>query len=202
MEVLNILPQNIFKFKCSEELLNNTLESIKKETWRKNNNNYFTENTRLNKKDEYKELYDWIYKCLNEVKEHLNYECTELKVTQSWANKSDFQMWHPDHFHPNAVISSILYLTQSNSKTWFILDNIWFLETFRLFYGEHKKNNKVTYANPSVSGDLIIFPSTLFHAVSPIKDPFETRYSISFNAYPNGKIGQFGDLSGLNISVS
>ena len=39
MEIINILPQKLYKFKCDEEILSSAFNSLKAEKWDKNNFN-------------------------------------------------------------------------------------------------------------------------------------------------------------------
>ena len=84
-----------------------------------------TVDVRLNKNPKYSILYKWIKKCLMEVKNELNLQCTRMEITQSWANTAENgdAMW--SHTHPNSFMSGILYLSNSNASTIFSMDNIW-----------------------------------------------------------------------------
>jgi predicted 2-oxoglutarate/Fe(II)-dependent dioxygenase YbiX len=46
------------------------------------------------------------------------------------------------------------------------------------------------------SGDLILFPSSLFHAVSPTTKK-DTRISLAFNVFAKGEIGEPSQLNSL-----
>ena len=48
---------------------------------------------------------------------------------------------------------------------------------------------------------MVIFPSSLNHAVD-INRSDDIRYTISFNAFPSGRIGIFNDLIGMDICVN
>ena len=73
MEILQILPQQIFKFKCDEHLLKSTLTTLQKEKIRTDNREKWkvrqTNSTRLNKEENYKDIHEWVRECLNQVKE-------------------------------------------------------------------------------------------------------------------------------------
>ena len=151
-------------------------------------------------------LYKWIKKCLMEVKNELNLQCTRMEITQSWANtaeKGDV-MW--SHTHPNSFMSGILYLTNSNASTIFSMDNIWInyfnneSHTIKLKYADHD-GTLVHHKQKTVEGDLIIFPSNLVHTVDEHSIDDYDRYTISFNSFPAGVIGNMNDLQGLMIEV-
>ena len=141
-----------------------------------------------------------------EVKNELNLQCTRMEITQSWANtaeKGDV-MW--SHTHPNSFMSGILYLTNSNASTIFSMDNIWInyfnneSHTIKLKYADHD-GTLVHHKQKTVEGDLIIFPSNLVHTVDEHSIDDYDRYTISFNSFPAGVIGNMNDLQGLMIEV-
>lgn len=208
MEILQILPQQIFKFKCDKQLLKSTLELIKKEKIRSDNREKFfikqTNNTRLNKDANYEDIHKWFRKCLNQVKEKLEFNCERIEITCSWGNVAEVNQWHWVHTHPNSFISAILYLTDSNAHTWFQVDNFWTgngCSSGTIELQNNKNKNITIYKQPTIAGDLLIFPSTLAHSVDEhtIKDC--KRYSLSFNAFPCGLVGKLDYSSGMIIEV-
>ena len=208
MKVLEILPQKIFKFKCDPDLLKKTLINLEDEDW-KDYGKYermISSDVRLNKNPKYSNLYKWIKKCLMEVKNELNFKCTRLEITQSWANTSQkgISMW--SHSHPNSFVSGILYLTNSNASTIFSMDSIWSnyyqnaSHTLQLKTTDHD-DLLVTHKQQTVEGDLVIFPSNLVHKVDEHDIDDYDRYTISFNSFPAGVIGDMSNLAGLIIEV-
>ena len=69
MEILQILPQQIFKFKWDKHLLKSTLAILQKEKIRLDNRETWkvkqTHNTRLNKDENYKDIHKWVRDCFN-----------------------------------------------------------------------------------------------------------------------------------------
>ena len=70
----------------------------------------------------------------------------------------------------------------------------------KLIY-EEDSDNLVIHKQPTVAGDLIIFPSTLVHSVDSHTIKEHNRYSLSFNAYPCGLIGNMERSSGIILEV-
>ena len=58
----------------------------------------------------------------------------------------------------------------------------------------------IIHQEDSVAGKLILFPSSILHMVQP-HNSFTNRYTISFNAFPSGKIGNMNFLTGLDIDI-
>lgn len=204
MEKLDILPQTVFKFKCDEDLLKDTLGDLEKEKWIINNVKFITENNVLVQDSKYKKLHKWFHKCLKKVKDELNLNCEEFKIIQSWGNKEEYNQWHHVHTHPNSFISGVLYLTNSDAYTWFSVENIWSnsgLNLFRTFDYSADDKMEVIHKQETLAGDLIIFPSSLRHSVNEHTLTEHPRYTISFNAFPCGKVGDYNLLMGMEINI-
>ena len=59
----------------------------------------------------------------------------------------------------------------------------------------------ILHKQPTVAGDLIVFPSTLVHSVDAHTIEEYNRYSLSFNAFPCGLIGNMERSSGIILEV-
>jgi len=129
----------------------------------------------------------WVDECLQEVKEDLGLECTELRSTVEWFNKSEQGMWHQEHIHSNSFLSGILYLSPSGSRTEFKFPGLW-SEQFTTLNLVAADNEKITHSQPTEVGTMVVFPSKLYHGVTPHDLP-EPRYTMAFNAFPSGLLG-------------
>lgn len=200
MEKLNIISQYIFKFKSSNDLLEDSLSKTKNLEWVNNNNNLISKNHLLNRDGNFELLHKWFHECISQVTEEMQYPCSDIKITQSWANKSDSKMWHHPHTHPNSLISGIYYLTTSEACTWFSVKNIWNFTEDSLFQIPCKEEEwNIIFKQPSEAGNLILFPSSLYHSVDDTHK--NTRYTISFNTFPSGIVGNFYNSTGMKIEV-
>ena len=203
--MLKIFPTEIFSFQCSDQdLINNTLLNLKKEDWSNIENSSRCHQTiciRLDQKKEFKELYDWFQICLVGVLQFLKLNCDNIQITLSWGNKAFESENLLDHKHPNSYISGVFYLTDSNSRTVFRQYSSWssFDGMRYVNFNPTKSANEFYFHNPK-KGQLLIFPSSLSHSVEKNKE-IKERFSISFNAFPSGRIGDFGALSGLHIAI-
>ncbi len=203
MEKIKILPQTIFKYRCDSELLSNTLKMIKDEDWERNNQIDYVEQTyniSLHRQSKYQKLHEWIHECLNEVKQELDFSCKCIKIVQSWANKGRYGQWMWRHIHPNSFISGILYLTDSNAQTWFSWTNIWNNKVNQL-WPQDDERYEIFHKQSTVAGDLIIFPSQLSHSVGKHMNEEYDRYTLSFNSFPSGRMGDFNSFAGMEIDV-
>ncbi len=210
MEKINILPQFIYKFNFPDtQIISKIIWELENEEWQKNDSNYNSLNTLLHKNSKYFEICNWFYECVQKVKNDLSIECDEIKITQCWANKAHYGEWHHPHTHSNSIISGIFYLNNSNSNTWFSIPSFWnFIKSVdyndinvKLSYENGLNKTRVIYKHPTTPGELIIFPSSLYHSVDDHLIMDKNRYSISFNTFPSGKIGKLSCLSGLELEV-
>ena len=205
MNTINICPQRIYEFQADESLTELARSLVPFHEWKVNKNNYITITKSLHKKKEYKLITDWFEECIETVRSEHEYECEKLSITQMWANKAPYKSWHQTHRHNYSVVSGVFYVTNSNARTWFSIPSIWeqlkvhpAYETMPVTrYSSTDPISKIT----SEKGKLIIFPSLLRHSVDEHLDKECERYTISFNTFPSGEVGNFSAASGLNIKL-
>jgi uncharacterized protein (TIGR02466 family) len=119
----------------------------------------------------------------------------EFYITQSWLNYTDIGQHHHLHAHSNAIISGVFYINADPS-----VDSISFkrmrYEQISIFPQQWNVFNTGGHTRSVSSGDLVLFPSSLFHTVSPTtKD--DTRISLAFNVFARGEIGEPSHLNSL-----
>ena len=122
-----------------------------------------------------------------------------FNITQSWLNLTQPGQQHHKHLHNNSVISGVFYL-QVNPNT----DGITFFNSIpqQSIYIDVKKYNHYNSGSWRVlvkEGDLLLFPSQIYHNVEPVIPPVP-RISLSFNVFPRGTIGGYLDLTELTIN--
>jgi uncharacterized protein (TIGR02466 family) len=117
---------------------------------------------------------------------------TDIKIciTQSWLNWSDNGEYHHLHYHPNSLLSGVLYLDASEGDS----INFWnpnnLLGNIRVKSPETGKWNSRHWKCRIKKNDLIIFPSDLRHEVEPRPNMCQgTRLSLSFNTWFKGQVG-------------
>lgn len=141
--------------------------------------------------------------CLNSVNEYVDEVIgidDEIEIQQSWVNYNKPGQFQQEHYHPNSFISGVFYLMSDPEKGAPI--------TFKSDL--HKSNFSVhmiqkdqrsfypsaaySFGYPSVSGQLILFSSTVTHMV-PTNNSNTNRISLSFNTYPKVPFGNEGALT-------
>jgi uncharacterized protein (TIGR02466 family) len=144
-------------------------------------------------------------KLKSQIQEHIDYFVHDVigasrnqkwEITTSWINKSFPNGYHPNHWHSNALISGVWYMKAPKDcgDIEFHKDrghtNLW-RDTFCIDF-----EKTTTYQSPvsiePVENELLMFPSLLNHNVAQNKSK-EERYSLAFNVFPRGIIGQGGN---------
>lgn len=122
----------------------------------------------------------------------------EFYITQSWINYTEKGEYHHVHKHPNSLLSGVIYIDVEEG-----IDNITFLsdrdkDILSFEYGEYNTHNSEIWWISIKPGDIVVFPSNLFHQVEMAKGN-KTRISLSFNTFVKGHIGNNERLTGLNL---
>ena len=126
----------------------------------------------------------------------LQYTNLELRVTQSWLNKSVKGEYHHLHRHPNSILSGVLYIetgdndkinfTRNVDKNSFVFDTTdWNMYNAEMWWFRVKE------------AELFVFPSHLLHNVPPVES--ESRISLSFNTFPAGSFGSADSLNKVDL---
>ena len=148
---------------------------------------------------------------MEEVRLKFELECDKIKISSSWGNRTGGHSIHGAHSHPNSFISGIFYLTDSSAKTVFFCNNHWTgdndplkptnLSNIVQMMFPGSEHNIIQHFQPSIAGNLILFPSSLIHAVTQTEHHAENRYTMSFNSFPCGKIGRDSHNASVNIEI-
>ena len=121
----------------------------------------------------------------------------ELYITQSWLNFNKKNTHHHPHYHPNSILSGVVYLSENSEHT--KLQR--FISNRKNVIVLPKKElgiiNSESFLIETSYGSCVIFPSTLMHSVLP-NTTDEVRITLSFNVFVKGEM-QGDDLSKLTI---
>ena len=198
-----ISPQFIFSFMCDKKFLDMLLKYNQNLDWEKiinrksplvNKSNFKSGKSFCPKIRGFAELKEfnlfntWLEKCFSQVVEDLKWDFLQkdnLKITQSWLNKSETGETHHFHRHSFSLLSGILYLS-NKSSTQFFTPSIYALPN--IFVNKKDLNLYTKHNYLGAKGELIIFPSSLEHCVGPNLEK-EPRISLSINTWPSGDIG-------------
>lgn len=123
----------------------------------------------------------------------------EMYITQSWANHTKPTEWHHAHKHSNSIVSGVFYIeTNDNDKISFLQANSMnpVVTYYHLPFKDYTAYNGATWWMPSIKGRLYLFPSNLEHEVTKVEGN-KDRWSISFNTFIRGEIGEKQSLTHL-----
>lgn len=119
-----------------------------------------------------------------------------LRITQSWLNYTKPGQFHHKHAHPNSFVSGVLYLKAAKER-----DKIYFYrngyQQIKLTTENWNLYNSESWWFEAVTGELILFPSSLEHMVETVQE--EERISLSFNTFPVGLAGSEDSLTALHL---
>ena len=111
----------------------------------------------------------------------------KLQLTQSWLNYTNPGGFHHAHYHPNSIVSGVIYIVADNET-----DQIQFQDSApRVWHIENSKANEFNsnqYHVPVQTGDIVLFPSQMYHSVPELQGQFQ-RISLAFNSFYTGRVG-------------
>jgi uncharacterized protein (TIGR02466 family) len=197
MKKIELLPDFLYEFTADSVMVENTRKIVKDEKYLQNGLNFMSEDRFLFRKKLFSDLTKWVNGCLEQIRKDLSLRCEKLEVCLMWANKSGMGQSHRPHRHQNSWASGIFYLTESNAQTIFAKENFWIKdESLEVYLNEDK--NLTFFQYKTLPGKMLIFPSSLTHGVDEHKS-MDSRFTISFNAFPCGLIGNTEQSRALYI---
>ena len=192
---MNLFPVPVYFENCNFDYTEE-FEFLKKQPNRVNDSIRQTSaDTFLLRKQELKRLKDWIEITLDTFVKNVYKSQTELYITQSWLNTIGFGGGLSAHHHPNSIISGVWYPEITMEQT----PSIYFCNfqkpsNILLNVDDTTLYNSDTMYAPIKSGNLILFPSNLFHGVKP-NTIDKNRYSLSFNTWTHNDLGNEFELT-------
>lgn len=187
MEETNIFPTKVFNTNLKhftsdyEEVILKVKDSLNNnEMWKDNKIIHQTYDSELHKNGEYKILVDFFHKSLCQIQNRFEYDTENFQINLMWANKTYNGGMHTPHFHPNSFFSGIFYIS-SGSPTYFKDPNI--LKVSSAITVDSNQETENSFLGKP--GDLLIFPSWLYHGT--YTNNVDERITISFNSLPSGK---------------
>lgn len=124
-----------------------------------------------------------------------------LDVTQSWSLMNPPGVGMHAHTHSNSLVSgSLYYAPMPDPPGNMVFERTNGYRQIEMEVDPAKTNIYNTQRNAVVpkQGDLVLFSSSILHFVETNQSK-DDRYSIAFNTFPRGKIGNFRDVSELKL---
>jgi uncharacterized protein (TIGR02466 family) len=122
----------------------------------------------------------------------------DFYITQSWLNVTKPGEYHHIHSHMNSIISGVFYIsTEEDDRINFIDPNAKLKVLINFEPKEFNPFNSGSWSFPSVTNQLMLFPSWLDHKVDVNETATTDRISLSFNTFVTGTLGKRQDLTEL-----
>jgi len=137
-------------------------------------------------------LFDWIQKCVDEVAAEY-FGDLKFVINDTWVHKADFGASSLKlHVHIRSVLSGLLYLTdhpdtKRGRTVYYHEDPV----TKNYFCLSPDGAVTKTFTSKPKKGKLLIWPSFIQHKVEPTDDMKKARYTLSFNTWPDGVLGNY-----------
>lgn len=156
--------------------------------WAKNYNNFISESQNVLEDREFSKLLPSISAAITEFFYGVMSvsQNTEIFITESWLNKTENGQSHHRHWHPNSVISGIVYLEgdETSGHTRFITSRYDQLE----FEIENPNiYNSKSWSIQPIKNRILLFPSHIEHLVEEYQG-VTSRITLSFNTFVRGTI--------------
>ena len=170
-------------------------EGIGKNTGNSQSENSYIFDTKLKNIKQFceQQLKIYVEQVINPIQE------LDFYITQSWLNITKPGERHHVHSHGNSIISGVFYIsTVEDDSIMFSDPNQRIKEMLKVDEPkEYNIWNSLSWYIPSITNELIIFPSWLEHGVDTNEKATTDRISLSFNTFVGGTLGNRRSLNEL-----
>ncbi len=177
------------------------VEFIKQLDMVANQTNLISENLYIFDAPELASIKDAVHEALDVYARTVMGITQQLYVTQSWSLINEPGAGMHGHSHSNSVVSGSLYYADiPEPVAGMVFDKHRSYQQLELRPDKERQNIFNTPLNivKPKKNELILFSSGLQHYVEPNVSS-ERRYSIAFNSFIKGKLGDFRDVSELHL---
>lgn len=167
----------------------------------RNQNNLISENLYIFEEPELESIKDAVQEALDIYASEVMGITQKLYVTQSWSLINSPNVGMHGHSHSNSLISGSLYYCDLPSPAArMVFEKHRSYQQLELTPQTEKRNVFNTPANivEPKKDEIILFSSGLQHLVET-NNTTEPRYSIAFNTFISGKLGNYRDVSELTL---
>ncbi len=201
-EVHPLFAEPFFRGDIGFAISDEQIEYIKNLKMVPNHQNLISENLYIFEEPELKSIKDAVQEALDVFASEVMGIPQRLYVTQSWSLINNPNIGMHGHSHSNSIISGSLYYTDLPAPgSNMIFDRHRAYQQLQFTPQNDKQNIFNTTMNVVTPqrNDLILFSSGLQHFVETNMSS-EPRYSIAFNTFIKGKIGDRQDVSELTLA--
>lgn len=163
---------------------------LSKVTWTKNYQNWISTDQNIIQQPEFSVVAEKVYDNLCEYFYGIMQANpdAEIYITESWLNKTESGQSHHRHWHPNSILSGIVYLAGEGDtgRTKFITSQY---DTIEYDINESNIYNSKSWSLPVINNTMVLFPSNVEHLVEPYTGT-EPRITLSFNTFIRGNLNK------------
>ena len=112
----------------------------------------------------------------------------DIYINHSWVMKHGREDSSGMHWHPNSIVSGVLYLQcdEDSGQILFHREKNMFANTLDFEFEPNMMNTQF-FGHLPVDGDILIFPSTTYHSVDPSQSKYP-RFCLAFNTWVRGEL--------------
>jgi len=200
-EVQPLFAEPIFRTSIGHAITDEQIAFIKNLKMVENRSNLISENLYIFEEPELKDINEAVQEALDVYAREVMGLPHKLYVTQSWSLVNHPGVGMHGHCHSNSIVSGSLYYCDLPTPV------------SRMFFDRHRtyqqldlrpENDKLNIFNAPINsvtprkGEVVLFSSSLQHVVDANQSS-EPRYSIAFNTFVKGRLGNFRDVSELEL---
>lgn len=200
-EVEPLFATPYFRANIGHAISDKQVNFIKKLKMVRNRDNFISENLNIFEEPELESVSEAVQEALDIYAREVMGIPQKIYVTQSWSLINHPNVGMHGHAHANSVVSGSFYYTDlPDPVARMIFERHSSYQQLQLDPEQDKRNIFNTPANIVVpnKNDLILFSSSLQHLVET-NTAEEPRYSIAFNCFVKGKLGDYRDVSELTL---
>jgi len=197
-----LFAEPLFKADISEAISPEQVEYIQNLPMVQNQTNLISEDRYIFNHPKMQSIKDAVQLALDVYAEQVMGISQRLYVTQSWSLINTPGVGMHGHSHSNSVVSGSLYYCEMQEPvSRMIFDRHRAYQQLKLDPKADKRNLFNTPVNLVIpkKGEVCLFSSSLQHLVEPNASS-TARYSIAFNAFVRGKLGDYVDVSELELN--
>jgi uncharacterized protein (TIGR02466 family) len=201
IEVTPLFAEPIFRGSIAASISAEQIEYIKSLKMVRNQTNLISDNLYLFEEPEMASIKAAVQEALDFYASDVMGITQQLYVTQSWSLVNSPTVGMHGHSHSNSVVSGSLYFDQMPEASGnMIFDRHRTYQQLQLAPEQNKRNVYNTPLNviEPRQGEVVLFSSSLQHFVES-NSSAEDRYSIAFNTFIRGELGNYRDVSELTI---
>ena len=200
-EVQPLFAEPFFRTNIGHAISDEQIRFLKNLKMVQNKSNLISENLHILAEPELRSVAEAVQEALDLYASEVMGITQKLYVTQSWSLVNNPNIGMHGHSHSNSLVSGSLYycdLPQPVSSMLFDRHNTY--QLLQLTPEREKQNIFNTPMNivTPQAGEVVLFSSGIQHLVETNASK-EPRYSVAFNTFIKGRLGDFRDVSELTL---